>query len=245
MQLVLTGHEHNYQRSLPLRAGIPVSSGRATTYVVSGGGGGTLHDVAPAGFLAKAVAAYEYLRVEVDASQITVHAIGQDGKELDRVKLVQPVLASGSSVVSAASFTPAIAPGGLISIFGTGLAAGAARAEGIPCARLSLRHHGDGERLSGPGYVRVGNPDQRATTTRRLRNGTVRVSTASGFSETSIRLADSAPAIFPNGILHTNGTPVSAMAPVTAGETLVVYATGLGQVDGRTSAGQPAPSSRC
>jgi uncharacterized protein (TIGR03437 family) len=243
VQLVLTGHEHNYQRSLPLRGGIPVSSGRATTYVVSGGGGGTLHDVAPAGFLAKAVAAYEYLRVEVEASQITIHAIGQDGNEFDRVKLVQPVLASGSSVVSAASFTAGVAPGGLISIFGTGLASAAARADGIPWPGS----------LSGTTVTVNGSPVPVTFASETQINAqlpldvsgaaTLRVSTASGFSETSIRLADSAPAIFPNGILHTNGTPVSALAPVTAGETLVVYATGLGQVDGRTSAGQPAPSS--
>lgn len=243
VQLVLTGHEHNYQRTLPMRGDRPVSSGRATTYIVSGGGGGNLHDVAAASFLAMAAAVHHYLRVEVDANQITVHAIGQDGKEFDRVRLVQPVLASGSSVLSGASFLPEVAPGGLVSIFGTGLAAGTSQAAGLPWpGNLS----GTTVTVDGiPAPVTFASPSQvNAQLPLDTRDTAIlRVSTASGFSETIIRLADTAPAIFPNGILHANGTPVSASSPVTAGETLVVYATGLGQVDGRTSAGQPAPSS--
>ena len=73
--------------------------------------------------------------------------------------------------------------------------------------------------------------------------GTVRVTTAHGFAETQLDLFDTAPAIFPNAITHANGTLVSAASPAAPGETLVIYMTGLGQVDGRLDTGQPAPSS--
>ena len=242
VQLVLTGHEHNYQRSLPMRGDLPVSSGRATTYVVSGGGGGTLHDVAPASFLAKAVSAYQYLRVEVDANAITIHAIGADGNEFDRVRLVQPVLAPGSSAVSAASFTPGDRAGWPDLRLRLGVGGRDRPCGGIPWPGS----------LSGTTVTVNGSPVPITFVSESQINAqlpldisgaaTLRVSTAAGSAETTIRLSETAPAIFPNGILHTNGAPVSASSPAVPGETLVVYATGLGQVDGRTAAGQPAPS---
>ena len=66
---------------------------------------------------------------------------------------------------------------------------------------------------------------------------------SAGFAETEIGIADVAPAIFPSAITHADGTLVSATAPVSPGETLVIYMTGLGQVDGTIGAGQAAPSS--
>ena len=50
VQLVLDGHEHTYERTLPMRGDVAVTSGRAITYVTTGGGGGIPHPVAPAPF---------------------------------------------------------------------------------------------------------------------------------------------------------------------------------------------------
>jgi uncharacterized protein (TIGR03437 family) len=72
---------------------------------------------------------------------------------------------------------------------------------------------------------------------------TVPVTTSAGFAETQTGIADVAPAIFPSAITHADGTLVSATAPVTPGETLVIYMTGRGQVDGKIGAGEPAPLS--
>src|SRR2546421_9022213 len=71
---------------------------------------------------------------------------------------------------------------------------------------------------------------------------TLRVTTSLGFAEAQIGISDAAPAIFALAITHANGTPVSASAPGSPGERLVIYMTGLGQVDGKLDAGQPAPS---
>jgi uncharacterized protein (TIGR03437 family) len=72
---------------------------------------------------------------------------------------------------------------------------------------------------------------------------TLRVTNAGGFAETQVNVTDTAPAIFASAITHVNGALVSAAAPVTPGETLVIYMTGLGQVNGILAAGQAAPAS--
>ena len=69
------------------------------------------------------------------------------------------------------------------------------------------------------------------------------ITTAGGSARTPITVADSAPAIFSNGILHLNGTPVGSASPARPGETLIIFATGLGPVDRPLPAGQPAPLS--
>ncbi|HEY1337184.1 MAG TPA: metallophosphoesterase [Bryobacteraceae bacterium] len=240
--LVLAGHEHNYQHSKPMRGGQPVSSGRATTYMVSGGGGGEPHAAPPASFLVAERMAYHYLRVEVDSSQIVIHAIGRDGKEFDRTTLIRPSVSGPESVVNAASFANAIAPGALISIFGQGLAPNAITATSLP---LGTTMAGTSVTLNGaplplvyvsPGQINAQLPldvDGPAN---------LRVTTASGTAETAIQISDTAPAIFANGVWHNNGPAVSTSAPARPGDVLTIYMTGLGAVDGSLSPGSPAPS---
>jgi acid phosphatase type 7 len=45
VQLVLSGHEHSYQRTVPLRNGAPADAGSGTVYIITGGGGGALQDI--------------------------------------------------------------------------------------------------------------------------------------------------------------------------------------------------------
>jgi uncharacterized protein (TIGR03437 family) len=245
VQLVLAGHEHNYQRSKPMRGGIPVPPGTGgTVYMVSGGGGGVLHNVSPQTFLDQEFAVWHYLRVNVDGQTLTIHAIGTDGQEFDRLVLTQtPPLVQSNSVVNGASFTSSLAAGELVSIFGQRLASGISQASGFP---LPISLDGSTVTLNGvrmalffasPGQINAALPLDA------LGPATVRVTTPAGFAETEINIADVAPAIFPSAITHADGTPVSATAPVTPGETLVIYMTGLGQVDGMIGAGQAAPLS--
>ncbi len=242
VQLVFNGHEHTYQRTKPMRGNTPVSSGMGTVYMVSGGGGGTLHPVVPMNFLAHAESVYHYLRVEADASQITIHAIGTDGKEFDRVSLVRPLLSASTPVLNAASGAPVVAPGGLMSIFGTGLANGTSQSSGsLPLALLGTTVTVNDKPVpllyASSGQINAQMPyDVRGT-------AVLRVTTASGFAETGITISDTAPGIFPGGVWHASGKPVTNASPVTAGETLVIYLTGLGAVDGSIAAGEAAPSS--
>ncbi|PWU12035.1 MAG: hypothetical protein C5B51_01445 [Terriglobia bacterium] len=238
VQLVLTGHEHTYQRSKPMRAGTPVTAGPGTTYITTGGGGGELHPVVPMDFLAYEKSDYHYLRVEADGSRITVHAIGRTGKEFDRVSLAFPSL--NPPVVNAASFSTAVASGGLISIFGQGLATDAVLASGLPWP-TSLA--GSTVTLNGTLMPLIYTSPQQINAQIPLDasgSATLRVSTASGFSEATLAVSDTAPAIF--GVLHSNGTAVSSAFPARGGEALSIYMTGLGQVDRPIASGQPAPA---
>ncbi|HXA48890.1 MAG TPA: metallophosphoesterase, partial [Candidatus Acidoferrum sp.] len=242
VQLVLTGHEHNYLRMKPMRASVPVSSGPSTQYVSSGGGGGGLHPVVAQPWLEYGASAYNYLTVDVDAAQLTVRAVGLDGKEFDRVVLAQPSISDGG-VVNGASFTTSLAPGELVSIFGKGLATQTFSAQSYP---LPTVVGGASVMLNGtplpliyvsPGQINAQLPlDVRGS-------ATLVASTLAGTSQASVTISDTAPAVFPFGVLHADGRAVSTTAPAAPGETLVIYMTGLGQVNGSIAAGQPAPAS--
>jgi uncharacterized protein (TIGR03437 family) len=243
VQLVLTGHEHSYQRSKPLRAGQVVKSGPGTVYITTGGGGGVPHPTAPREDLDFAETIYHYLRVTADSSQITVKAIGTDGKAFDTLTLTQPALSRGNPMVNGASFTPAVAPGGLVSIFGQRLSLATSQAASLP---LPTELSGTNVTLNGTQLplIYVSPTQINAQLPLGVQGtSTLRVTTFSGFAETAVTVSGTAPAIFPNGILHANYAPVTTAAPAHAGEMLVLYVTGLGQVDGPIATGAPAPAS--
>jgi uncharacterized protein (TIGR03437 family) len=250
VQLVLTGHEHNYQRSKPLRGGIPAPAGTpGTVYMVSGGGGGVLHPVSPQPFLDQQGSIWHYLRVSVDGPKLTIQTIEVDddihgGKEFDRLVIsLPPVLSNPSPIVSAADFLPTLASGGLLSIFGQSLAPGTFQASGFP---LPLTLGGSAVTVnSTPLALTYASPSQinAALPLDFLGQAMLRVTTQGGFAETPISVADSAPAIFTAAITHADGSLVSSDAPVIPGETLIIYMTGLGAVNGKLAAGQAAPSS--
>jgi uncharacterized protein (TIGR03437 family) len=249
VQLVFTGHEHNYQRSKPMRGGVPVPADTpGTVYYTTGGGGGVLHDVSPQPFLDQQASIWHYLRVSVDGPKLTIETIEVDdanpnGKEFDQLVLkLSPVLQT-DSVVNGADFQPTVASGGLVSIFGQFLASGTSQAAGFP---LPLSLGGSTVSLNGaPLSLTFASPSQinAALPLDALGPAKLRVTTPAGFSETAINITDSAPAIFASAITHVNGALVTPEAPAAAGESLVIYMTGLGQVDGKLAPGQAAPSS--
>lgn len=88
-KLVMSGHNHVYERSYPVYATDANPQGsrddtNGTVYVVSGGGGSAL-----AGFRtksaisAKQTAAYHYMRVDVDGESVNVKVIGRTGNVID------------------------------------------------------------------------------------------------------------------------------------------------------------------
>jgi Iron/zinc purple acid phosphatase-like protein C len=92
VDLVLSGHEHNYERTLPLRGGSAVSrdnthvrKGQGTTYIVTGGGGaGTYDDFGPMpAWDAVRRAHHEHLRIDVTPTALHVLALSDFGKTLD------------------------------------------------------------------------------------------------------------------------------------------------------------------
>lgn len=78
VQLVLTGHDHHYERTKPQDG---------TTYVVTGGGGADLRDVKPQGFTEVGQARYHFTALTIDGERLIVEAIDQRGAVFDSTTL--------------------------------------------------------------------------------------------------------------------------------------------------------------
>jgi hypothetical protein len=79
--LVLSGHEHDYERTKPIDG---------TVYVVSGGGGRDTRPVGWSNFTAYAEDVLHFVFAEADANTLTLHAIDGVGREFDSLRLERP-----------------------------------------------------------------------------------------------------------------------------------------------------------
>ncbi len=159
---------------------------------------------------------------------------------------------NAGGVVSAASFQGSLAEGEIISIFGVNLTTGGPyQAGAFPLP----------QRL-GPTNVRINNiPCPLFYVSSTQINAQVPyysysanssfplvVGVSSLISTQPVTFSTTAPAIFtpsatgtgPGSILHANYLPVSASNPATAGETVLIFATGLGETQPAGTAGQAA-----
>jgi uncharacterized protein (TIGR03437 family) len=135
----------------------------------------------------------------------------------------QPAVAA-NGVVNAATFTGAIAPGGLISIFGSGLAGAGGRTVveiGGREARVLL---------AAPFQINAEVPADLAPG-----RYTLRVRSAAGQVEQAVEIAAVAPAIFGIGpdrgaVVNQDYTLNTPTTPLRRGQVLLIYATGLGAV---------------
>ena len=243
--LVIAGHDHNYQRAIPLSKGASAVSGTGTQYVITGGGGTNLFSLPGSPILAKGAAVHHYMRFDIDGGTLTMRAKGLDGAEFDRA-VVTPMPSVGeAAVVNAASFTPAVAPGTLITIYGRNLAYREEQATSfpLPTSLLGVQVSMDGQAIPLT-YVA---PDQINAQVPFTVSGnvTLRVTSPNGSSNTTCTVTDSAPGIFFGGapaIIHASGALVTAAAPGLPGEFLSIFLTGLGRVNSAISAGQSSPA---
>ena len=127
VQIVLTGHEHSYQRSRPIRKSAFVSSDVGTNYISSGGGGAFLYPVYPLPVVAfgqgRADNAFHYLHAEVRETRITFRAIRYDGIEIDTYTVAPRPAFSDDPTVSPVVMTPGPTAGATVRILGRALAA--------------------------------------------------------------------------------------------------------------------------
>lgn len=87
VDLVLAGHQHFYERSLPSCEFVPWAR---VLHVTSGGGSDTqLDPVRPHPNFPRAVSAPNFLRVRVWPDRFEVRAVGPDGHTIDRVRRVR------------------------------------------------------------------------------------------------------------------------------------------------------------
>jgi hypothetical protein len=84
VQLALSAHEHDYERTHPQRTS---TQGGFVTYVVTGGDGALLHPAATAAWTAYSASVYHYVRGTADDCTLRLDAIGLNGAAFDGVTL--------------------------------------------------------------------------------------------------------------------------------------------------------------
>ena len=239
VQLVLTGHEHGYERSWPVANDQRVqSSGQSTTYVITGGGGGAMEEIGSLPQCAVAIQAFHYLRVDVNGAQLSLSAIGLDGTVIDTFSLAPPPALTVNAVVSVGDGTPSVATGSLASIFGQNLAPRSSSTPGLP---LAMQLGGITVTANGqPVPLLYASPVQLNIQIPYEVSGDVilQVTTPNGSATTGIHVVPVAPSII--AVIAQNSL-CSASNPATQGGNVTVYITGLGAPISPAITGQAAP----
>lgn len=180
--------------------------------------------------------------------------------QLASLGLVQPPQTSSAGIVSAATFTASpgnqVARGQLISLFGSNLTSGgpfAAASLPLPTqlGNTSIQVNGSAIPLIlvSAGQINAQLPFELADT------GTATLTVTSGgqtSSQVTVTLRTTSPGIFSinsqgNGdgaILHADNTLVTPANPARAGETVVIFCTGLGATDPAVASGRAASGER-
>ena len=106
VDMVFMGHEHNYERTLPLRADQVVAPGAGTVYVTTGGGGKNLYPFGPLSFFtAHAESVHHFVRIVVDGDSLTEEMIDVDGTVRDSTTLVKSPGSTPSTTTTSSTTT--------------------------------------------------------------------------------------------------------------------------------------------
>lgn len=211
VDLVFSGHEHNYQRTHPV-GGI--------VYFTTGGGGADIYPPRPRREAAVQHGRHHFLEAQLEATSFAVQAIGLDGTTFDRFML-QPAPRLLGNVTSAVRGVSEVAPGGLATLMGRSLAPVEQRGDSR-ALRLSVNGHAATVLYANANQINFRVP------TGLVGPVTLRVETANGSVECPCEIAATAPAIFEGMLFHEHGRPVTQAEPAGLGEKLSVYFTGLG-----------------
>lgn len=114
VDLVFMGHDHSYERTKPLRQGQVADPSVGTTYVTTGGGGGSLHAVGWSGFTAYSESSPHFVRVRVDGEHLHLEMIRADGSIGDAADLVRHGSPAPISVVEPRRRFESVGAAGLV-----------------------------------------------------------------------------------------------------------------------------------
>lgn len=87
VDLVIAGHDHNYERTKPIKAFNTDPSYPGLIHIVTGGGGAGLRPVVSNANSDVAISAYHYMRFEVAGDTMTGEAVTETGAVLDRFQI--------------------------------------------------------------------------------------------------------------------------------------------------------------
>lgn len=186
--------------------------------------------------------------VEVFRSQPVAVSMGQVSKadvQLEPAAFTPAMpFPNANGVADAASFrTGALAPGHLLSLFGTQLASAAASATALPLPSVlggtQVLINGRIAPLLYASPLQI-NMQAPFGLTGGAADVVVRINGVES-APVTVPLVEAAPGLFA-AALHADYTPVSAAAPARAGEPILLFASGLGAVVGNITAGTAAPA---
>ena len=198
VQIALSGHEHSYQRSQPIRKFNFVTPDIGTTYISSGGGGASLYPVFDYPVVACGKqcdtngtpigSAHHYLRAEVRGTRMTIHAIRYDGVEIDSYTVAPRPVFSDDPNRPPVVMAPGPTTGAIVRIYGRALAAEEASpspsVSGRPTELVGTTVSVNGTPIP---LLYVSSSEMYAQLPSNVDgNIVVRVTTANGFSEISI-----------------------------------------------------------
>ena len=126
VQLAIGGHEHDYERTVPLRAGSQDPTG--VTYLVTGGGGAPLYPSATGTWTAASASRFHYMRGLVTECTLQLSAVGDDGIVFDSTSIARCTPAGDTLPPVVAIAAPA---GGAIVRGVTGISASATDNVGV------------------------------------------------------------------------------------------------------------------
>ncbi len=97
VDLVFSGHDHNYERTFPMLGEQVVGAGEepnysdppGTIFVVTGGGGRSLYRSGRSDFTAFSASAYHIVQIDIEGSSLLLRAIHVDGTLLDEVRITK------------------------------------------------------------------------------------------------------------------------------------------------------------
>jgi uncharacterized protein (TIGR03437 family) len=245
VQVVFSGHEHTYQRTLPLSAGqISTAAAGGIVYITSGGGGQTAWSFPGADWIAERRAVNHFIRADLSGGSAMLSAVTAEGVAVDSVGL-KPAPRFTTGLVNAATFAPGVASGGLATIFGWNLCV-----EEMQNGSAAFQSAGTSVKLGGlpvPMLYADANQINVQIPFGFSGAGTLEVRTPNGIASFDVSIAPVAPAIFSTGsgqavAQHADGSLVSPDAPARSGEIVTLMVTGLGAVSGTVEAGSTPPS---
>ncbi len=249
VQLVLNGHEHNYQRTAPMLGGNPVGQNGqgGIVYITSGGGGQATYMSTLTNWIDVIESLNHYMRAQVSGPVMSLQAVIAGGQTVDSVRIAPRPWVSGP-VVDGASLTGPLASGGIATIFGLNLSSvethPASGTKMVGDVEVSL----NGTRLpilfADAQQINVQIPFAFSGA------GTLEVTTPNGMVSDGIQVVPVAPSIFVaqdgSGLAmaeHADGSMVSSTSPAHSGDIVTILTTGLGAVHGSPKLGvAPAAS---
>jgi len=87
VDFVITGHSHLYERFRPVAP--PEADGSHVTYITSGGGGASTHDIKPTEYHAAAKAVRHFCVFRINGNSLTMDAIDEDGQIIDHFEVIK------------------------------------------------------------------------------------------------------------------------------------------------------------